>query len=71
MTVDSTAVQRLALDRLREHPEWRRGQALFNALYELHPHAADRLRATPADPFYDDQRIPAFWRTLTEDPATG
>jgi hypothetical protein len=38
----------------------RKGQALFNALYKVHPGLADKVRATPLDPFYQDDRIPDF-----------
>lgn len=38
----------------------RKGQVFFNALGELKPHLADRVRFTPVDPFYSDALIPAF-----------
>ena len=53
----------------RRHPEWRRGQALFNVLYFEHsgafdPEWADEIRGGPLDPFYIDSRIPRFITAL-------
>ena len=36
---------------------WRKGQTLFNALYEIYPELADEMRGTQFDPFYDDSRF--------------
>lgn len=38
----------------------RKGQALFNKLDEINPELADSLRGSVVDPFYRDERIPAF-----------
>lgn len=38
----------------------RKGQALFNALVKVHPGLAEKVRMTPLDPFYQDDRIPDF-----------
>lgn len=46
------------------HPEYREGQALFNALWEIVPGWADQIRATPLDPFYHDDRIEATLEAL-------
>lgn len=44
------------------HPEWRRGQAFFNVLYDYDVAAAEAIRGTDIDPFYDNSRIPqAIW----------
>lgn len=40
---------------------YRQDQFLFNCLYEAEPEKANALRTTAADPFYRDERIPAFW----------
>jgi len=45
----------------RDNPEWREGQALFNALQEEHPSLAASVRGSLNDPYYDDSRIEAFW----------
>jgi hypothetical protein len=29
-----------------------------------HPELADSIRGTVADPFYDDDRLPAFWAAV-------
>lgn len=36
------------------------GQALFDALTEIKPDLAERVRGTSIDPFYDDRRIQDF-----------
>jgi hypothetical protein len=36
----------------KANPLQRRGQALFNTLHEHRPELANRIRATPTDPFY-------------------
>lgn len=38
------------------YPEWRKGQAYFNYLYQLHPDVADKIRGTEFDPFYADHK---------------
>ena len=38
------------------YPEWRKGQAYFNYLYQLHPDVADEIRGTEYDPFYADHK---------------
>jgi hypothetical protein len=46
----------------------RMGQALFNALQEVSPATAyDVSNSTKqrVDPFYSDERIPAFWKFIT------
>jgi hypothetical protein len=45
----------------REHPEQRIGQAAFNAVCKVEPEVANLVRATDLDPFYRDERLPAFW----------
>lgn len=42
----------------RQHSEQRLGQAFFNALYEIRPELADSIRATPFDPFYNNDIEP-------------
>jgi hypothetical protein len=42
----------------------RLGQAMFNALYELDPEAANRIRGTLVDPFHNNANIPNFLSTL-------
>lgn len=38
-----------------DYPEWRKGQALFNALYDLVPEFANMIRGTKVDPFHQDK----------------
>lgn len=56
------AVQEQANELQRTHADWRRGQALFNALHQMHPQLADQIRGGDADPFHDDsrERVSAF-----------
>lgn len=42
------------------HPEWRWGQAYFNVLVEHRPDLSEPIRTTELDPFYLDERMPAF-----------
>jgi hypothetical protein len=37
-------------------PEWRKGQALFNALHRVRPDLAAKIHNTDLDPYYDDSR---------------
>lgn len=60
------AITVLADQMQRDDPSWRRGQAMFNALYELYPGTANRIRGTVADPFFRDSRLPAFHRALAD-----
>lgn len=54
------AVQNEAHELLRDHPDWRWGQALFNALRMMDPPLAEQIRGTTADPFHDNIRCPEF-----------
>ena len=49
---------------LRKNPNLRRGQALFNALAEVNPNKADRIRGTDIDPFFNNNRIKAFFQEV-------
>lgn len=62
---------RLRVERTRLTPSTsplRIGQRAFNALAAVEPDIADSIRATDADPFYDDGRIEAFVRALVRRP---
>lgn len=50
------------------HPEQRRGQVWFNVMAMLSPvaHLAEEVRGTDRDPFYDDDRLPAFLHHVQE-----
>ena len=48
------------------YPGWRDGQRMFNLLRHVNPACAEQLRGTQADPFYEDSRIPAAWRFVSE-----
>jgi len=46
------------------YPQWRAGQSIFNAAFELYPYQADQIRSTFHDCFYDDLRIEEFLNAL-------
>jgi hypothetical protein len=55
------------VDQLMEqHPEWRAGQTLFNALYLVRPDLSEQIRTTELDPFHVSSRIAAFNSWLAE-----
>ena len=45
-------------------PGIRVGQAAFEVLSLRDFAKAEEIRGTDADPFYDDRKLPAFWRAL-------
>lgn len=45
----------------KKHAGLRVGQFCFNELYACHPTLANEIRATSADPFYNDSNIDMFW----------
>ena len=47
-------------------PFWRKGQAYFNYLYQLHPDVANEIRETEYDPFYNDSQIEKFLNKISE-----
>lgn len=51
-----------------ERPEHQRlGQWAANLLFESHPDIADEIRTSGVDPFFRDDRIPAFLCKLLTD----
>lgn len=58
------ALQEQASELQLEHPSWRRGQALFNALHGVDPELANRIRMSEADPYFDDAKINAFSKAV-------
>lgn len=54
-------------EAVRNRPRYiRAGQQAFNALYCWKPDLADSIRGTDLDPFYNDARLPAFYRHVQE-----
>ena len=45
---------------LKEHPEWRAGQAAFNVAYAMNHAIAEKFRGGELDPFYNNSRTRAF-----------
>jgi len=52
MAVNSSPIVKLTAELLRENPQLRYGQALFNALHTLHPERANEIRGSRLDPFF-------------------
>lgn len=49
--------------------EWtkeRKGQSAFNVVNILKPHVSRQIRGTEDDPFFDDERLEAFWTRVGE-----
>ena len=40
--------------------EWRKGQTCFNMLFYTRPDLSEKIRTTKLDPFYSDEKVPAF-----------
>lgn len=57
---DYTNLLRTMVDRQATELFWRKGQTLFNVLYEMYPDLANEIRGTPLDPFYEDRKIKDF-----------
>jgi hypothetical protein len=54
-------------EAMKEHPNWREGQAYFNVLRDHLPEMANRIRGTEFDPFYregDDLDVFREWVSL-------
>lgn len=45
-------------------PDWRAGQYAFNALLDVRPDLAERVRGRHLDPFHRSDVLPAFLRFL-------
>ena len=45
---------------MHQRPGLRLGQSAYNALFAIHPDLARSVIARDMDPFYDDNRLPAF-----------
>lgn len=41
--------------------DWREGQAAYNVLSKERPDLASQINGTDLDPFYDNERLPAFY----------
>lgn len=54
----------LSKQMLKENKNWRKGQAVFNALHTLYPDIADSIRTTKYDPFHDDNIVKDLYNYL-------
>ena len=59
-----TEFRKLAKAELKQYPELRKGQAMFNVLCKLNSKWAEEIRGQKIDPFYNDENIPAFEKWL-------
>ena len=55
---------KLTNETIKKHPYLRKGQTLFNILYEQYPDIANQIRSTENDPFYLDKRIDNFFNEI-------
>lgn len=51
---------------MQQHAGQRIGQAHFNSLCEHRPDIAEMIRCTINDPFYNDNKLDAFFRKVEE-----
>lgn len=51
-------------ENLMYRGEQRQGQALMNALWRVHPDLYNEIHGTDADCFYDDSKVPAFYKRI-------
>jgi hypothetical protein len=61
MTADKTFGEYVARFASHHIAGQREGQRAFNLLTVMHPMLAERVRTSPLDPFYRDERLPAFF----------
>ena len=52
----------------RANPQWRYGQVVFNAAYEVYPERVDSTRGSKVDPFYNDNRVKEFLEVILGEP---
>jgi hypothetical protein len=55
-----------AMVYLQQHAGQRQGQAYFNSLEEHRPDISAMIRCTVNDPFYNDNKLDAFFRKVEE-----
>jgi hypothetical protein len=60
----SKEILKLATDYQNQNSNWRWGQCVFNAAYELYPNAADSLRGTIVDCFHKDKVVEEFLQII-------
>lgn len=60
------AFRKQVKETLQEFPMLRKGQVMFNVLYEIRQDIAEKVRSTDLDPFYDDNKIPQFIKYISE-----
>lgn len=61
-----TAYWLLVMAYRKQHPGMREGQILFNVFHTMNPEMANFVCGKEFDPFYDDDRIPAFCEFLSK-----
>ena len=66
--MNMTAYWLLVMAYRKQHPGMREGQILFNVFSTMNPDMANFVCGKEFDPFYDDERIPAFCDFITRLP---
>ena len=66
LAINLSTINDMLTTCMADHPEWRYGQSLFNALNMTFPEVAGQIRGTDADPFYIDERDDAFWHAVAD-----
>jgi len=51
---------------MNEQPNLRYGQALYNCLVDINPQLVTSINNTEIDPFYDNNKVPAFLTFITD-----
>jgi hypothetical protein len=62
-SIEQAVLQR-AMQMMVDEPTWRYGQSLFNALYEINPEIANKIRGGRFDPFYSDELVQPFFSSI-------
>lgn len=52
--------------RLKEQPDWRYGQTLFNCLADWRPDLSEQIRTTELDPFHRDEISGDCWQWIRD-----
>ena len=66
MSYSYSDVVKKAEEYRAKHPQLRAGQALVNALFEFDEDLYHAIKATDADPFYDDKKITNLHMKIVE-----
>ncbi len=57
-------ILQLAEETIKEHPHLKKGQVVFNVIYEMFPDIGNNIRASEIDPSHNDDNIDCFFNYL-------